>query len=189
MRRLVVLAVMSLAAVLAHPFSPRSTIEITMTFDGPVDPAHIRAARDGAIVDALDTFTPAMLAAIQPAHPGAAFADDVRSLADTGTAGQDARMADVDRMVRAVEVEQEAPGTVRIRVSSGQMLAGHTIASGVRDRLAASASSQHYRLTHTTEGQWGLAVAYVTLAASLAILLVKAITSLGKRRNKARRAS
>ncbi|WP_226579296.1 hypothetical protein [Acuticoccus sediminis] len=164
MRRLIALAAMSLAGVLTGPPIAATVVEIEVRLDRPVGPHRIEAARRQGIADALATMAPADVAALRPLRPGAAVA------------GESAE----DRAMRSVVVVQDAPDRLRIEVSSGQMLAAHAIARSVRDRLDAGGPSR-FRLAHRTEGQWGLGIAYMTLAGSLAALLLRAIAAIRQR--------
>lgn len=165
MLRWFVAVCLGVAAYVAPSSSP--TVVLTHIYTaGDVRPSVLEAARREAVADALGRLAPAQLRAFGPARFGAARADShgptVAGPAGTGR-----------HLLSAVEVEEVAQNHVRIRVASRDMLASHAVAQGVEDRLRAHGLEDRLTLSGRTDRNFGLWVAYLVLAASVAVLLTR----------------
>ncbi|UOM33332.1 hypothetical protein [Acuticoccus sp. I52.16.1] len=94
--------------------------------------------------------------------------------AELVTAQAEAELAEAEAGAAALAAEQPA-APLAVPVAGGRMLAGH---GGAEMRRLADGAP--FGVEARADGRWGIAIAYATLTASLAILLAKAIAAVGR---------
>lgn len=135
--------------------APRPVAQLDLYVAEPVGNAVIDAARRGAVGDIVRTLGPDRAGAMVRSVRGGAWASE-----PTGAA-----------LMRAVEVDTVAPHRLRIRVATSDLAEGQALAARVQGRLAAAGVRERIAISSVSHAGWGLTIAYVTLFASLAVLL------------------